>query len=220
MLINSKNGLILSILATIVILSACMNEQTPAEKMYDILEKVVIVEKVFEEQQDPLVTLEKKEKNLYDQIIGLGMKQYDQIVKLSDQAIQMADERKTHMEQETKSIKESEKEFGKVADIKDELGDPKLKKQANELYDLMIKRYKAHDVLYKEYTEGLKNDKKLYVMFKEKNLPIEKLETQVNNLNKTYEKIFAANEKFNALTEQYNAKKLFFYKQAGIKIKK
>jgi nitrous oxide reductase len=217
--IKRKSHLILSILAAVVILSACFNQKTTVEKMYDVLEKAVRSEKVFEEQQDPLVSLEKKEKDIYDQIIGLGMKQYDQIVKLSDEAIKMVDERKVHMEKETKSLKESEKEFRKVADIKGEIDDPTLKKAANELYNLMMKRYETHDVLTIEYKEGIKNDKELYAMFKDKNLPLENLEAQVNKLNKTYEKIFAANEKFNTLTEQYNAKKLTFYKQAGLKLK-
>ncbi|MGZ4159841.1 MAG: YkyA family protein [Neobacillus sp.] len=217
---NSKSQLILSILAAVVVLSGCFNQKTTVEKMYDVLEKVVKSEKVFEEQQDPLISLEKKEKNIYDQIIGFGMKEYDQIVKLSDEAIKMADERKVHMEKETKSLKESEKEFRKIADLKDDFDDSELRKQANELYNLMMKRYKAHDVLNNEYSEGLKNDKELFVMFKKKNLPLEDLEAQVNKLNNIYEKIFAANEKFNTLTEQYNAKKLAFYQKAGLKLKK
>jgi hypothetical protein len=188
--------------------------------MYDVLENVVDSEKVFEEQQEPLVTLEKNEKNIYDQIIGLGMKQYEQIVKLSDQASKMADERKVHMQQETKSIKKSEKEFRKIANYIEDFDDPALKKLANELYDVMMKRYNMHDELNKEYAEGIKNDKELYVMFKNKNLPLGDLEAQVTKVNKTYEKIFAANESFNNLTEQYNEKKLAFYQKAGLKMKK
>jgi nitrous oxide reductase len=193
---------------------------TPVEKMYDVLEKVAASEKEFEEQQDPLVTLEKKEKEIYDQIIDLGMKEYDQIVKLSDDALALADERKEHMEKETNSIKESEKEFKEVADLKDEFDDPALTKLANELYDIMIQRYNAHEVLFKEYSEALKYDKELYVMFKNKDLPLEDLEAQVNKLNESYKKVFDANENFNKLTEQYNDKKLSFYKKAGLKLSK
>ncbi|HEY2422174.1 MAG TPA: YkyA family protein [Neobacillus sp.] len=220
MSIKSNCYLILSLITAIVILTACFNQKTTVNKMYDVLENVVDSEKVFEEQQEPLVTLEKNEKNIYDQIIGLGMKQYEQIVKLSDQASKMADERKVHMEQETISIKKSEKEFRKVANYKEDFEDPALKKLANELYDVMMKRYNTHDVLNKEYAEGIKNDKELYVMFKNKNLPLGDLEAQVTKVNKTYEKIFAANESFNNLTEQYNEKKLAFYQKAGLKMKK
>lgn len=180
---------------------------------------MVTLEKGFEEQQDPLVALEKQEKETYDQIIGLGMKEYDEIVKLSDDAIVMANKREVYMEKETKSIKESEQEFKKIADLKDTFDDPELTKAANELYDTMMQRYKAHEILYKEYATSLTYDKELYGMFKNKDLPIEDLEAQVTKLNETYKRVFEANEKFNQLTEQYNEKKMSFYKKAGLKLK-
>jgi predicted patatin/cPLA2 family phospholipase len=120
------------------------------------------------------------------------------------------------MEKETNSIKQSEKEFTKAANIKDKFEDRSLTKIANELYEIMMERYKAHDELYIQYNEALKNDKALYEMFKNKNIPLEDLEAQVNKLNETYKKIYDANEKFNLLTEQYNDKKLSFYKRAGL----
>ncbi|MEH7082443.1 YkyA family protein [Neobacillus drentensis] len=211
-----KYGFIFIILVLAVIFAGCTKEKTPEEKMYNVLEKVVKAEKVFEEQQNPLVALEKKEKGIYDQIIELGMKEYDQIVKLSDEALLLVDQRKELMDKETNSIKLSEKEFSKAANIKDKLEDPSLRKVANELYETMMKRYEAHNELFTEYNEALKNDKELYEMFKNKNLPLEDLESQVNKLNETYKKIYNANEKFNMLTEQYNDKKLLFYKQAGL----
>jgi hypothetical protein len=215
--LKEKFTTILFISVLTVIIAGCTKETTPVEKMYDVLEKVVSAEKEFEEQQNPLVTLEKKEKELYDQIIQLGMKEYDQIVKLSDEALLLADKRKEHMEKETNSIKESEQAFKQAENIKDELDDRSLKKVANEFYDIMLERYKAHDVLYMEYTEALKNDKELYLMFKNKELPLEDLEAQVNKLNESYKRVYNANEKFNMLTEQYNDKKRAFYKQAGLK---
>lgn len=206
----------LFIFALILILSGCTSEKDPTKEMYDVLEKVVAKEKGFEEQQEPLVSLEKKEKDLYDQIIKLGMKEYEQIVKLSDEALDSADKRKELLEKETNSLKESEKEFQKVKKIKDQLKDPEQNKLANELFDIMMQRYRAHDVLYSNYSEALKNDKKLYEMFKNKELPLDALEAQVMKVNETYKNVLAANESFNKLTEEYNATKLSFYKQAGI----
>jgi hypothetical protein len=215
--LKEKFTTFLFITVLVVIFAGCTKEKAPVEKMYDVLEKVVSAEKVFEEQQNPLVTLEKKEKELYDQIIELGMKEYDEIVKLSDEALLLAAKREEHMEKETNSIKQSEKVFKQAADIKDKFDDRSLIKLANELYDIMLERYKAHDVLYTEYTEALKNDKELYQMFKNKDLPLEDLEAQVNKLNETYKRVYNANEEFNILTEQYNNKKMAFYKQAGLK---
>jgi hypothetical protein len=213
-----KSWLILTALAAVVLISGCFNKKTSIDKMYDVLENVVSSEKVFVEQQDPLVSLEKQEKDLYDQIIGLGMKQYDQIAKLSDEALKITDERKVRMEKETKSINESKKKFNEVAMIKKDL-EPGIREKADDLYGTMVKRYQAHDELYKEYKEGIQADQDLYQMFKNKNLPLSQLEDQVNKLNKIYENIYATNENFNKLTEEYNSKKLSFYKKAGFKSK-
>jgi hypothetical protein len=214
--IRSISYLTLFLFAAILVLTGCFHEKTPIEKTYDVLEKVVIAEKGFVEQQDPLVSLEKNEKGIYDKIIGLGMKQYDQIVKLSNDALGMVKKRKEYMEKETASIRESKIEFKKVAVIKDKIEDPTIKKQANELYSIMMQRYKAHDTLYKEYVKGANGDEKLYQMFKDKNLSLEELEAQVNKLNDTYQKIYDANEDFNKLTRRYNDAKLKFYKNAGL----
>ncbi|PLS06395.1 YkyA family protein [Neobacillus cucumis] len=219
MLFKRRNNILIIFIAIIFILSGCTEKKTPVDKMYTVLEKVAAKEKVFEEQQEPLVNLEKQEKEVYDQIIKQGMKEYDQILKLSDEALGLADQRKEHLDKETASIKESEQEFAKVADLKGKLEDPALKKKANDLYGIMMKRYEAHRELYKQYSKALQYDKELYQMFKNKNLPLEELENQINKLNEVYKKVYASNEQFNQYTVQYNEKKLSFYKKAGIKTK-
>lgn len=220
MSIFGNSRFIFSIFTAIILLSGCLNQKTPVEKIYDVLEKVVSSEKGFEEQQEPLVSLEKKEKEVYDQMIGPGIKQNEQIVKLADEALSMADQRKIHMQKETDSLRKSEKEFKQVAGIKDTIEESELKKMANELYDIMIKRYRAHDMLFNEYSEALKYDNELYKMFKSKILPLRDLEAQVKKLNKTYQKVYDANENFNNLTNRYNEKKLEFYKKSGINMNK
>ncbi|MCM3568743.1 YkyA family protein [Neobacillus mesonae] len=216
-----RKGYFFTIIAAMcVIFSGCSQKNNAVEDIYQVLEKTVAKEKVFEEQQEPLVRLEKKEKEMYDQIIHLGMKQYDQIVKLSDQALSSVEKRKDLMEKETESIKESESEFRKIGELKEKLEDPDLKKITEELSDIMMKRYRAHEELYKEYSVALENDKKLYEMFKNKNLPLSALEEQVKKINVMYKRISTANENFNQLTEQYNAKKAAFYKKADLTTKK
>ncbi|WHY94895.1 YkyA family protein [Neobacillus cucumis] len=213
-----KRRLWISIITTVVILSGCFNQKTPVEKIYDILEKVVEKEKGFENQQEPLVTLEKKEKATYEKIIDLGMKQHDKVVKLADTALEMADKRKQYMDKETKSISESKETFQKIKEYKNDLKDLKLKKALEILYQVMINRYSAHDELNKEYLNALKLDKQLYGLLKNKNLSFEDLEAKVNKVNESYQKVYAANKKFNQLTKEYNDQKLAFYKMSGLKI--
>lgn len=213
-----KISLYIIIVTAVFSIAGCVNQQTPEEKMFERLEKVVSIEKDFEDQQDPLVQLEKQEKKLYEQIISLGMKEYDQIVKLADEALEIADKRSEHIEKEKESIKKSEQEFEKVSGIIPEIKEPSLKKQASQLQETMKERYAIHEKLYTNYKQGLQYDKELYGMLKDKELSFEKLEEQINKVNEVYEKVLKNNKDFNDKTDQYNKEKMTFYKKAGIEV--
>lgn len=209
---------LLSIFICVLIINGCINQQSTAEKLSKALEKVAAAEEQFEEQQEPLTVLEKQEKEVYNRIMALGVKQHDEIVKFSDEALAMIKKREDHLKKETDSMNKSKEEFKKVGDIKEQLVDPKQKKKADELYEIMMKRYHVHSQLSKEYTEAITKDKELYKMLKNKNISYEQLESQVATLNETYQKVLKANEEFNTLTKQYNAKKLEFYQVSGLKV--
>jgi hypothetical protein len=212
------NCRILFIITCVLLLSGCMNKETPVERMYRVLEEVVSVEGVFEEQQDPLVTLEKSEKDIYNQIMAIGMKNHNEVVRLSDEAITMVGKREEHLQKEKESLHLAKNKFEQVADIKGKIDDEKSKKLADDLYKIMMQRYDAYDQLADEYSKALINDKELYTILKNKDLSFELLEEKITHLNQRYMKVSEANDEFNKLTKQYNEKKLSFYKESGLKL--
>ncbi|MGN7174746.1 hypothetical protein BK139_18270 [Paenibacillus sp. FSL R5-0490] len=218
MSIFNKSRLLLVFIILAIFLSGCMNKPKPEEEVYDVLENVVKKEKDFEKQQEPLVKLEKREKELYDKIINLGMKDFEEIKKLSDEASSIVDKRKNHMEKEQKSIQASKKEFESLSPIIEDIESQKLKDKAKKLHEIMMDRYKIHDTLYEDYSKALKLDKELYAMFKKEDLTLEQLENQINEINEMYEKILSSNKHFNEKTKEYNEAKLDFYKEAGLEI--
>jgi len=197
-----------------------MNRQTPAEEIFEKLEEVVQIEKTFEAQQTPLVELEKEEKEIYQSIIELNMQEYDEVVRLADEAITITEKRKEHIDVERQSMKESKLEFETVLDSINKIDELELKEQAMELYKLMQDRYKIHEELYNAYSEGLVNDIKLYNLFKDEELTINELGEQIKIVNTAYEEVIDLNNQFNEVTEQYNQKKLQFYEAAGLEIQK
>ncbi len=202
----------------VFLLMGCKGGPSPEEKIYETLEEVVAVEKDFEEQQDPLVELEKKEKELYDEILTLGMKEFDQILTLSNEALTIVADRESKINNEHESIKASKKEFQKIDTFISEIKEDSLKEEADGLVSLMNERYGSYEELYSSYTEAIGHDKKLYEMFQNEELTLEELEQQINLINSTYEKVVAANEEFNKLTDQYNKAKVSFYKNAGLEV--
>lgn len=198
-------------------LSGCSSNKT-INDIHALLESVVELEQDFEEQQNPLVDLEKEEQEIYSQIIALGMKEFDQIVTLSNEASAIVDKRKEHMETEEQSIQASRKEFEKLGPLIEKLEDGDLKQKAIELNDTMMERYETHDALYENYIKGLSYDKELYQMFQKEDLSIDQLEEQIEKINETYQFVLESNKSFNSLTEQYNDIKFDFYKAAGVEI--
>jgi uncharacterized protein YsxB (DUF464 family) len=204
--------------AAIFILMGCIGGASPEEEIYDVLEETVSKEKQYVEVQKPLQGLEKKEKEIYSEIMNLGMKEFDKIVKLSDDALKNISERTDYIEKERKAMKESKETFSGLDGFIAELDDKKLKDEAGKLEDTMKDRYKLHEKFTDSYLDALSEDKKLYELFKKKDLTMEELEKQISSINKAYEQTIDLNEEYNTATEQYNELKQGFYSTAGIEV--
>ncbi|TYS90978.1 YkyA family protein [Rossellomorea aquimaris] len=205
--------------AAIFVLMGCVGGSSPEENMYNVLEETVSKEGQYVEVQKPLQELEEKEKEIYTKIMDLGMKEFDQIVKLSDEALDNIKKRKEYIDKERMSMSEAEEEFAKADEYVDKLESQDLKKEAIKLKETMEERYQLHEKLTSSYLDALSLDKELYNMFKKKELTMEELEKQISSINDQYEKIVNYNEDYNKKTEEFNNMKQTFYSSAGLDVK-
>lgn len=98
--------------------------------------------------------------------MAIGMKNHNEVVELSDEALLMVDKREEHLQKEKDSLHQARNKFEQVVDIKERIDDDNQRKSADELYNIMIQRYDAYDRLAKEYSKALINDKELYTILK------------------------------------------------------
>jgi len=201
-----------------LLLSGCVNGQSTEEKIYQLLENVVKIEKDFKDQQQPLLELEQKEKDIYDQILELGLKEKDQINSLADEAINLSAERKNLLDKEKESIDKSKTEFEGFKNLISEIKDESLKEEASALYSIMEERYEIHKQLYDKYVEAIKLDEELYNMLKDEDVSLDILEPQIEKINSIYSEVYSLNDQFNELTSKYNDGKIKFYQNAGLNI--
>lgn len=204
-------------LFSVFVMTGCLNSSSPEEKIVKILNKTDEKESSFTDNQEPINKLEKKDKELYEKIIKLGMKEYDQIVELSDEALKNIDEREELINKEQESIQASEKQFSKIEGKSEKIEDQQVKKEADKVEKTMNERYSAYEELYKAYQQSLTNDRELYELFKKEDLKMDALQIQVDKINTSYKKVVKANQKFNDLTERYKQERESFYESAGIK---
>ncbi|WP_404432716.1 YkyA family protein [Sutcliffiella horikoshii] len=205
-------------LAFSLLLTGCVNGESAEQEIFQTLEEVVELEASFEEQQGPLLELEKEESAIYDEILTLGMKEFDQIVKLSQEGLALVEQKEAAMKSEKESIEAARKQFEEVKTSIESLEDEELKKEAQALYQLMEQRYEAYMTLSNHYMKSMEVEKEMYELFQTEDLTLEQLQVQINDLNEKYEKINEANKSFNEYTDQYNKAKLDFYKKAGLNV--
>jgi uncharacterized protein YsxB (DUF464 family) len=202
----------------IFVLMGCVGGSSPQENIHKVLEETVAKEKQYVEVQKPLQNLEEKEKEIYSEIMNLGMKEFDKIVKLSDDALKNISERTDYIEKERKAMKEAKEKFSNLDEFITKLEDKKLKDEAGKLEETMTDRYQLHEKLTASYLDALSQDKELYELFKKKELTMEELEKQITSINEAYEKTIKLNNEYNSKTEQFNKLKQGFYSTAGIEV--
>lgn len=210
-------AIVILLFSTTLIMSGCFNG-SPEEKIQKILEKTAEKESDFNEHQEPLNELEKKEKEQYEKIIKLGMDEYEQIVELSDEATKNLEQREAIIEKEQTSMQNSKEEFKKIDEQIGKIEDEKVKKEATEMEKVMTERYDTYDSLYEAYRQSLDYDRELYELFKKEDLKMDELQGQIKKINTSYAKVLKANKQFNALTEKSNQKKESFYDRSGIEM--
>lgn len=203
----------------LILLSGCAGS-SPEENIYTIFEKVVNLEDPFKKQQEPLKKLEQKESELYDEIMDIGLNDFDKVVALSNEAITVLEEREQRIEAEYESIKASKEEFTLVNNEIENIKDEKLAEKAKQIKMTMENRYSAYDSLFEAYKTSISYDKELYTMLQKSDLTMDELEAQIKKVNESYKIVMKQNDVFNKLTEEYNKLKMEFYEDASLNVDK
>lgn len=207
---------IVSILSLLLFVSACLPWQSIEEKIYNELEMIVQYEEDFAKLQDPLLELEEEDQEIYNEIVSIGLSDQEKINVLAEKGIEIAEKRQDLLDQERESIIASATEFKKVSRLIEKIKDEELKSLAERLFSVMNERYAVHELLYDEYTTGIKLDQALYRLLQKGDVSFTTLETQIDERNDVYRRVYSLNERFNELTEEYNELKGQFYRKAGI----
>ncbi|EJV43379.1 hypothetical protein IEK_05458 [Bacillus toyonensis] len=203
---------------SVTLLSGCLG-QIPEEKLYVAFESATKQEKTMFEDTKKLAELEKQGQELYTQITIEG-KENNQVVKEKlDQAIANINDRKKVLEKEKATLENAQNEVKSVDKYIKKLEDKKLQEQAEKVQDMYKNRAESFNKLHDDYKKSLQLEQELYKMLQAKDEKLKSINEKVKMLNQSYEQILSNKDRFNKYTNEYNQKKLAFYKQANIKIK-
>lgn len=194
------------------------NNTSVTDQMYEHLEKSVELEKDNEKLQQDIITLEKKEQAIYDQVRDLSMDQFDEIKSLSNDALEIISERQEKLEQEKEHIESSKEEFVKNKALIEKIEDEEVKKSARKMYDQMIERYDTYEQLYETYENTLELEAELYEKIQSEEMSHEQISIHIEEVNDSYDQVLKLNDQFNEATREYNNLKMIFYQDADMNV--
>lgn len=198
-----------------ILLTAC-NSQSIEQQIHNQMEEAISLEETFAQQQDIITDLETKEQEIYKQIIELEGDESADINELSEQAIEIIEQRTEEIELEKESIDASQQEFREIESLIPELENDQVRGSAQVMYETMISRYNSYDKLYDAYTESSALEKELYTLLTQEDVDQDQITSQINAINESYQNVLEANEAFNRYTVEYNDLKKEFYELANI----
>src|SRR5690625_2692444 len=138
-LFRLKKVLLFSVICLPLIFTACSN--STEEKIHKHLEEAVKIENENESEKDSSIAeLEQHEQEIYKEIIGLSLDDYDKIKKLVDAANENIDERNELLQQENDKYEESKEEFKNTESLIEKLNDKDTKEKAKNMYDTMMEQ--------------------------------------------------------------------------------
>lgn len=204
------------VVSTLVILSACANDQ-PAELMFEHLEESVQIEQEIDAKQGPLTEAEQNEVELYEEMLSLSS--VEEIEPLADEAIESAETRKEIMEEELELIEESYSIFQEAEQHVESIDEEEEERAlGEELVEVMGERYEIYLQLHEEYMTSIDEDIQLYNMAKDEEVEFEELEAQHEAVNESYSRVTDLNGQFNELTNAYNDAKVAFYEESDLNV--
>ncbi|WP_165763854.1 YkyA family protein [Halalkalibacter urbisdiaboli] len=204
-----KRAWLFALIACILILTACGEQVT--EKIYVHLEQAVELEEQFEQQQEPLQEAEEKEHQYYEEIIQLGMDEYEKIVSLAEDALASIEERQNMVQLEMESLESSVDEITQIEPMIEKVEEEEANRILKELYSTMLERFKKYKQLNEVYNETIEAERQLFTLLMDEELEIENLQNQINKVNEKYEEVITAKDEFNEKTDAYNQLKRDFY---------
>ena len=212
---KKRNILYISVMM-FFLLVGCTNGESIESEISNHLDESVTLEKEFKEQQSHITDLEEQEQAIYEEILDLGMDDFDEIKSLSNEALEVIEELVDTIEIEKDSLVASKEEFEKIKPLIDDLEEETTKEKAEELYDMMEKRFSAYDNLNEAYMASLEAGEELYLLVQDEDATQDDLSEQVTVINGHYDTILEENDAFNTHTDTFNELKQEFYDVAGI----
>lgn len=212
---NFKKYKFIIILALIIVISGCSSANSPLSNLKDSVNQAAALDRQAVTGIVGMNKTAQEEKKLFDQIIKLGDDgEPAKTEKLSDQAIDLAGQRKSKLSAVEALVKKSGHTMDSAQVYSAQISNKKVKRSAKNMMMASNQRFQAFEKWLETYAASIKEDKQLYIMLKDKSINTDQLEGQLEKVDHLYKTVAGTEKKLNKATENFNKMKSAFFELA------
>ena len=189
---------------TVLLLVAGCSGSGIREDLDGVLNDTFDAEEDYRAVQDDLEEREKKEQQLFEEIMALTQEQQEQVAEQAQEALDSADERLEFLQTEKDSMESAEENFADIDRVIEEAEEESVKADLEVLKTKMQERFAAHAEFTAAYEDLVVHQKELYGLLKDEESNLQMLQEKAAEVNEQNEQVQQAVTEFNELTQQVN----------------
>lgn len=195
------------------LLVSCHTDEKQANKIYEKLEKSTSYEKEFASNQEDLENYKEKEQSIYEDLIDLDVEETDIQQKLEDANVYIEKQRQL-VETAEDNYQKAYKESVSIKKNAKEIKSKKQQAQVSKLLAVIKERGKLMVTFFDDYDKQIKDLTSFYSHLEDDDIPLDKLDNQISDINERNQDLQDETETFNQYTKQYNDMEKHYYQTA------
>lgn len=185
---------------SVLVLSGCTFGDSAAQQVSGVLQSMHDAEEPYRSVQSDMNKAEKKEVQLFEEILGLTQEQQDELQQKVTELQGLTENRKEYLATERESLEQGQVESDFSAlELTDE--EKVLVDQVDEAYDA---RYDSYEQVYTAYEELIRLQDTLYKEMLVEDVSIETVRELIQQVNTQNEVVQKAVDVMNVKTEEFN----------------
>lgn len=185
---------------SVLVLSGCTFDDTAAQQVSGVLQSMHEAEEPYRSVQSDMNKAEKKEVQLFEEILGLTQEQQDELQQKVTELQELTENRKEYLATERESLEQGQvaSDFSTL-ELTDE--EKVLVDQVDQAYDA---RYDSYEQVYTAYEELIRLQDTLYKEMLVEDVSIETVRDLIQQVNSQNEVVQQAVDMMNVKTEEFN----------------
>lgn len=195
----------------LVLLASCQTDDKTAIKVQEKMEKSAVYEADFHENQEDLEKYREKEEETYKGLIDSDIQNHEDIATKTEEGKEDLKKQQNLLKEGKKNFQQAYEEAFTIQDYIEKIQDAEQQAEASSILDILEERNDEIKDYFDIYHKQVNLLDDFYEEIEKEDIPIDKMEGKIDEINDNTEDIEKHIHAFNEATDAYNQQEATYY---------